>query len=36
MFQPGTVTGQDAVEAFVRICTTLTAERTGATLWLTA
>jgi len=36
MLLPGTVTGQDAVEAFCRICSKFTAERTGGTLWLTA
>jgi len=35
MFAAGEVTGVDAVDAFVRICTTLTAERAGGTLWLT-
>jgi len=30
------VTGQDAVEAFCRICTKFTAERTRSSLWLTA
>jgi len=33
MLLPGTVTGQDAVEAFCRICSKFTAERTGGTLW---